>query len=211
MPRKPAVPMLPDVPPEVCEVVLNLHMQLRASPNASGGVKKRWCQEARAKVGPYGAQLAQAIFDANIPLYQTINYFGEGSKVDQKQNPGGTNVHQTAGGNMTGVNATGTQIIRDITAYSQDLDQSGAAINSDLKNSLLAARSGLEASDIDAALKPHLMEQFDKMTEELKKGPAKNEAAAKGFWTMVYSVIKGVPGAAACVKAFETLKDMLGY
>ena len=205
MPRK------KDVPPEVLEVLIELHLQLKANPNAPGEAKKRWCQEARAKVGPRGCELALALYDAHIPVSQiTQNYSGD-NYVDNKNNPGGQNITQTASGDMTGVNAGGTQTIRDIIVYKKDLDQSGAVIGVPLKQALIETREGLEAAEIDAALKLLIIENFDKLTEELKKGDAKNPGVVSGLWTMVYSVVKNIPTAVSVYGALEKLKGMLGY
>jgi hypothetical protein len=201
----------PDVPKEVCEVLIELHLQLKASPNAPGEVKKRWVQEARAKVGPRGSELALALHDAHIPLNQIIqNYTGD-NRVDNTIKPGSQDITQTAGGDMTGVNAGGIQTIRDITIYKQDLDQTGATISAPIKQALIEAREGIEKSEIDAALKPILIENFDKLTNELKKGDAKNAAAASGMWTMVYSVVKAVPAAVGALVALDKLRVLLGY
>jgi len=94
------------------------------------------------------------------------------------------NVTQSAGGNMTGVNAAGTQTIRDITVYTQNLNQTGASINDALKTALIESREAIDAEEISPVLKPILIEQFDKLTEELKKGDKKDHQVVKGLWTL---------------------------
>ena len=91
------------------------------------------------------------------------------------------NVTQSAGGNMTGVNAAGTQTIRDITVYTQNLNQTGASINDALKTALIESREAIDAEEISPVLKPIPIEQ---LTEELKKGDKKDHQVVKGLWTL---------------------------
>lgn len=124
--------------------------------------------------------------------------------------PGGTSVTQIAGGNMTGVNASGEQKMRDITVYSQDLNQSGASINTAVRSALVEAREAIEQAGLTPALKPMVVEQFDRMTEELKKGEKKDSGVVSGLWNMVYGAIKAVPAAVSAVAALDKLKDLIG-
>jgi len=193
------------ITPEEVEVLEKLHLQLRMSANASTEVRIGYYTEAKKQLGPDAARLAILLADANIPLNQLIQNYSGGPGV-QNNNPGGTNVTQSAGGNMTGVNATGTQTIRDITVYSQDLEQAGVSINAGVRSALIEARESIEKSGIDAAMKPMVIEQFDKLTEELKKGDKKNAGVVSGLWNMVYGVVKAVPTAVAAVTSLEKLK-----
>lgn len=131
--------------------------------------------------------------------------------MTQSNNPGGQNVNQTAGGDKTGVNAGGRQTIRDITIYKQDLDAAGAVISAPLKAALVEVREGIEKAGIDAALKPMLIEQFDKLTDELKKGQKKNPSVVNGLWTMFCSAAKAIPTAVAVCVALVKLRPMLGH
>lgn len=131
--------------------------------------------------------------------------------MTQNNDPGSQAIQQTAGRDMVGVNAGGTQTIRDISVYSQDLNQSGAVINAPLKNALIEARKAIEADAIDAAMKPMIIEQFDKLTEELKKGDQKNPSVASGLWNMITGAVKAVPTAVAAIAALDKLRVLLGY
>ena len=55
-----------------------------------------------------------------------------------------------------------------------------------------------------------MIENFDKLTEELKKGDKKNAAAASGMWTMVYSVVKGIPAAVGTLAGSRQARDFAG-
>ncbi len=112
-------------------------------------------------------------------------------------------------GSAVGRGATATA--RDITVYTQELDQSGATISAPLRQALIEAREGIDKADIDAALKPMIIENFDKLTNELKKGDAKNSGVASGLWTMVYNVVKGIPTAVGALAALDKLRTLLGY
>lgn len=131
--------------------------------------------------------------------------------MTQNTNPGGTSNVQSAGRDMMGVNASGTQTFRDINAYTQDLDQAGAAIGGDLRNALIEARDQIAKAEINDALKPVLIQNFDNMTAELKKGDKKDAGLASGLWSMVYGGIKAIPAAVGCYAALEKLKGLLGY
>ena len=100
---------------------------------------------------------------------------------------------------------------RDITVYTQELEQSGAAISAPLRQALVDAREGIDKADIDTALKPMIIENFDKLTNELKKGDAKNAVVASGLWAMVYNVMKGIPTAVGALAALDKLRTLLGY
>jgi hypothetical protein len=200
-----------DVPEAVVDALEQFHLRLRMNQGAPAEVKMAWYNEVKGCLPPRGRRLAWALMEANIPVNQIVhNYSGE-FDVDQKNNPGGTNVTQRAGGDMTGVNATGTQTIRDITIYKQDLDQSGTQIAAPVKAALVETRRQIEAADIDAALKPAIIDQFDKLTEELKKGEKKNAALASGLWNMVYNAVKFIPTAVGAVAALDKLRGLLGY
>ncbi len=202
------MPHKKDVPPDVYEELMELHRRLRLNSAAPTEVKTAWYHEVRGRLKKRGADLAWAFVEANIPLNQVNQYFSGVNTVAQNTNPGGTNTTQIAGGNQTGVNATGTQTIRDINVWSQDLDQTGAAINRDVRSALTEARRSIHDSGIDDALKPTIIEQFDKLTEELKKGDNKNPGVVKMLWNMVYGAIQSAP---AVVTAFDKLKDLLGF
>ena len=197
------------VSPEELEVLETLYLQLRMNATAPTEVRIAYYTEAKKRLGPDAARMAILLVDANIPPTQLIQNYSGGPKV-QNNNPGGTNVTQSAGGNMTGVNATGTQTIRDITVYSQDLDQAGVSINAAVRSALIEARESIDKSGIDAAMKPMVIEQFDKLTEELKKGDKKNAGVVSGLWNMVNGVVKAVPTAVAAVTSLEKLKELIG-
>ncbi len=204
------MPRRQDVPQAVFDELIEFHRRLRLNPNMSGETKMAWYHEVKGRLGKRGAELAWAFVEANIPLNQINQYYTGENTVAQNNNPGGQNVTQTAGGNMTGVNATGTQTIRDINVYSQDLDQTGASINAAVRSALVEARRSIEAAEIDPAMKPTIIEQFDKMTEELKKGDKKNPGVMSMLWNMVYGAVKAVPAAATTILALDKLKVLLG-
>lgn len=205
MPRKPAVTEAE------LEVLEKLHIQLRLCATLDIEARISYYKQAKAKLGESAARLALMLVEANVPVNQVIhNYYG-GTTVSQNNNPAGTNVTQTAGGNMTGVNATGDQKIRDISIFSQDLDQAGATINANMKTALIEARRSIETdSAIDTALKPMLIEQFDRLAAELAKGEKKNTNVLTGLWNMVYGAVKAVPADVA-IAALEKLKNLLGF
>lgn len=199
-----------DVPEEVCEVLMEFNLRLRMNPTASSETKLAWYTEVKSRLSTRGRQLAWAFVEASVPVNQITQYFVGENTVPQNNAPGGQNVTQTAGGNMTGVNATGTQTIRDINVYSQDLDQAGATINAAVRTALVEARDLIDKSDIDSAMKPMIVEQFDKLTEELKKGDKKNPGVVSGLWNMVYGAVKAVPTAVAAATALDKLKGLIG-
>jgi DNA-binding protein YbaB len=205
MPRK------QDIPRATLEVLEELHLRLRSCPNQPIEVKIAWYKEAKSKVGDRGARVALMLYEANIPLNQVVQNYPGVSEMTQQNNPGGQSITQKAGGDMVGVNAAGTQTIRDIAIYKQDLDQTGASISAPVRAALVEARESIESADLDAALKPVLIEQFDKMTEELKKGDKKNPGLLKGLWAMIYGAITSVPAAVSCVVALDKLRHLLGY
>jgi len=205
MPRK------PDLPKAIGEALIDPYRRLRMNPSATREQWNEWYQGVVDKFGKWTADVAWAIVEAHISQQQVNNYFIGDNQVPQNNNPGGTNVTQTAGGNMMGVNATGEQKFRDITVYSQDLNQSGATINAEVRTALVEARDSIEKSEIDPAMKPMVVEQFDKLTEELKKGEKKNAGVVTGLWNMVYGAVKAVPGAVAAVASLEKLKGLIGF
>jgi hypothetical protein len=147
--------------------------------------------------------------EANIPLSQVIQQFLGETTLDQKVNPGGTNVTQSAGRDMVGVNATGEQEIGDISIYTHNLDQAGAVISGELRDALVESRQGIEAAEISDAIKPMLIQQFDKLTEELKKGEKKEPSTIKALWGVVYNTIKAIPAAATCYTGLDKLAVLL--
>lgn len=199
-----------DVPSDIHQVLMEFHRRLRLNSGAAVELKAAWYHEVCEKLGKRGADLAWAIMETNITLTQVNQYFIGENTVAQNINPGGTNVTQTAGGNMTGVNATGDQRIRDITIYSQDLDQTGAAINAEVRSALVEARRSIEAAEIDPAMKPVIIEQFDKLTEELKKGDKKNSSIVSMLWNMVYGAVNAVPAAVTAATSLDKLKGLIG-
>lgn len=205
MPRK------PDVSLAIHRALTEFSRKLFLNPDATTHEKQAWYSEVCEKFGGRTADIAWAMMEARVSSQQVNQYFIGDNSVSQNQNPGGTNVTQTAGGNMTGVNATGTQTIRDVNVFSQDLDQAGATINAGLKSALVEARRSIEAAEIDPSLKPLIIEQFDKMAAELKKGDQKNVGLVTGLWNMVCGAVKAVPGAAAAVEALTKLKDAIGF
>ena len=205
MPRKRGIPR------EIVEALDELRAKLQLNPGASSELKMTWYREIKERFGRDTSTLAMDVINAHIPKNQVNQYFIGENEVDAANNPGGQSIKQKAGGDMVGVNAGGTQTIRDITMYKQDLDQTGATISAPMKQALIESREAIEKSEIDAALKPLIIENFDKLTEELKKGDKKNAAAASGMWTMVYSVVKGVPAAVGALAALEKLATLLGY
>lgn len=197
------------ITPAEIEVLEQLHLQLRMNNGAGAEARIAYYTAAKNQIGQPAARLAMMLFEANIPINQLIQNYGGAPDV-QNNNPGGTNVTQTAGGNMVGVNATGTQTIRDITVYSQDLDQSGASISAAMKIALIDARDAIEKSEIDPAMKPTIVEQFDKLTDELKKGDARNPGVVAGLWNMVYGAVKAFPTAVNAVVALGKLQGLIG-
>ncbi|QEL19359.1 hypothetical protein PX52LOC_06430 [Limnoglobus roseus] len=133
-------------------MLLEFYQRLRLSPSATSETKLVWYEEVKAKLSKRGRQLAWAFVEGSVTVNQITQNFSGENTVSQNNAPGGTNVTQTAGGNMTGVNATGEQKIRDITIYSQDLDQAGASINAALKTALLEARNAITKADIDPSI-----------------------------------------------------------
>lgn len=200
-------PRKEDVPEEVCEVLLGLHQRLRMSPGATSETRLAWYTEVKVQLSERGRQLAWAFVEGSVSATQITNYFVGENTVPQNNAPGSTSVTQTAGGNMTGVNATGDQKIRDINVYSQDLDQTGVSINAGVRTALVEARKSIEKSDIDPEMKPIIVENFDKLTEELKKGDKKNSSVTKMLWDMIYVAVQAVP---AVVASLDKLKSLLG-
>lgn len=203
-------PRKQDIPEEVCEVLLVFHQRLRMNLGASSEEKLAWYSEVKVKLSDRGRRLAWALVEGSVPTTQITQYFIGENTVPQNNAPGGTNVTQTAGGNMTGVNATGEQKIRDINVYSQDLDQTGASINAAVRTALVEARDAIHKADIDPDMKPIIVSQFDKLTEELKKGDKKNSGVTKMLWDMVYGAVKAVPTAVAAVASLDKLKGLIG-
>ena len=201
-----------DIPEAVLELLVELRLVMQGG-NHPAATKLEWYSKAKAAHGPRTAQVVLWLFEAGVPPNQVNNafsFYGD-TEMTQDNVSGGRNIKQTAGGDMTGVNAGGTQTVRDITIYKQDLDQAGAMIAAHLKQALIEAREGLEKSDIDAAIRPLLIEQFHKLTEELKKGEKKNPGLVKTLWSMVYGAVQALPDPAVCYAAFEKLKAMLGF
>jgi len=203
-------PRKKDVPKEVCDVLLDFYQRLRLNPGASSEARLAWYSEVKGLLSERGRQLAWAFVEGSVSVTQINQYFIGENTVPQNNTPGGTNVTQTAGGNMTGVNATGEQKIRDITVYSQDLDQTGASINAAVRTALVEARDSIQKADIDSAMKPMIIEQFDKLTEELKKGDKKNPGVVGMLWNMVYGAVKAVPTAVAAIASLDKLKGLIG-
>lgn len=205
MPRK------PDMPRSVANALEEFHLRLRHNPHQPFEVRMNWYRDVKEAIGERSARIAWALMEANVPTNQVIQYYTGDTDVTQHNNPGGQNITQKAGGHMVGVNAAGTQTIRDISIYTSELDQAGAVINAPLRNALIEARTGIEQAKIDDAVKPLLIEQFDKLTDELKKGDKKNPGAVKTLWTMVYGTLATLPDAGTCYAAFENLKNLLGF
>lgn len=124
-------------------------------------------------------------------------------------NPGGTNATQIAT-TMTGVNGTGTQTMRDITIFSQDLDQSGSTISTEIRSALVEAREAIGGSDISPEMKSMIIEQFDKLADELKKGDKKSPGTLKGLWNMVYGAIQMAPHANSIMQSLDKLRCFIG-
>lgn len=199
-----------DIPKAVLDLLVELRLVMQEGGDHPVDTKKTWYHKAKESHGPRTAQVVLMLFEAGVPLSQINNAFYGETTMTQENVSGGQNIKQTAGGDMTGVNAGGTQTIRDITIYKQDLDQTGAVIAAPLKQALVEAREGLQKSDIDPAIRPLLIEQFDKLTEELKKGDKKNSSLIKTFWSMLYGAIQTLPDPGVCYTAFEKLKVILG-
>ena len=205
MPRK------PDISNAIHDALICLSRTLSMNPDATNEQKQAWYKEVVDNFGIRTANVAWALVETKVTPQQVNNYFLGENTVPQNNNPAGTNVTQTAGGNMMGVNATGRQEFRDITVYSQDLDQTGASINAAVKTALIEARDAIEKSEIDPAMKPMVVDQFDKLTEELKKGENNNSSVVSGLWNMVYGAVKAVPNAVAAVASLEKLKEIIGF
>jgi len=194
------------------EVLNELRLQLKLQPNAPGKVKKRWYTAVAERLGPNASDLAMDFLALRVTVNEVNNYYSGTNNVSNEIKPGSTTttVTQTAGGNMTGVNAAGEQKTRDINVFSQDLDQAGASISPEIRAALIEGREELDKVTLDAALKPMVMEQYDKLAEELKKGKAHNPGVVAGLWAMVSGAVKMIPGAAACITALEKLHGLLG-
>jgi hypothetical protein len=206
------MPRRQDVPPAIYRVLIDFHRRLRLYGAATSEMRMTWYREVEANIGKRAADLAWALMEANITPSQINQYFVGENTVPQNNNPGGTNINQTAGGNQTGVNATGRQTIGDITTYSQDLDQAGASISPQLRTALIEARKTIDEENvIDPAMKPTIIEHFDKLTAELKKGDQKSPGVASMLWGMIYGAVKAVPTAVAAIAALDKLRIVLGY
>ena len=192
----------PDVPNEISEALVQFHRWLCLERGATPQAKKEAYALIATNYGKNAADIAWALYESNITVPQVQYYFGD---------PTVSNVTQTAGGHMTGVNATGTQTIRDITIYSQDLEATGTSINSETKAALCEARKAIQDAEIDSSIKPVLVEQFDKLTEELKKGDQKNSGFVGTMWSMLYAGVKAAPAALTALASLDKLKLLLGF
>ena len=59
-------------------------------------------------------------------------------------------------------------------------------------------------------MEPIIVSQFDKLTEELKKGDKKSPGVTKMLWDMVYGAVKAIPTAVAAVASLNKLKGLIG-
>src|SRR5690348_3132341 len=108
-----------DIPDGAYGLLMELRLLLQENPEHPTTTKIEWYKRAKEKHGRNTAEVALWLFEANIPTNRVANYFTGDSEVTQNNNPGGQSITQRAGGDMTGVNAGGTQTIRDITIYKQ--------------------------------------------------------------------------------------------
>lgn len=142
----------------------------------------------------------------NPVIHQTNIFSGEGVRVNQNSRNANS---QTAGGNITGANAGGNQSIADLTIYGQNLEQSGANLSPEIRNTFNDARREILKSGIDPDLLSNLLARFDELTEAATEDKAKTPKAA-GLWTMIRSVLGGLKDTVGAVEALEKLKRLLG-
>lgn len=194
---------------ESCEILLELQLKLKLNPSASSEERILWYLRIKDLIPERERRIALALLECQYNIVQICNIFNGDATVPMNVNPGGTNATQIAT-TMTGVNGTGTQTMRDITIFSQDLDQSGSTISTEIRSALVEAREAIGGSDISPEMKSMIIEQFDKLADELKKGDKKSPGTLKGLWNMVYGAIQMAPHANSIMQSLDKLRCFIG-
>lgn len=162
----------------------------------------------RKKYGPTAAHVAQLfIEDRRIQVARALPgdiILGDKFMGDDKRQS-----IESGGGAITGVVQGNNNTFRDIKAFNDALDQSGANINGDVQVALADLRRELDAAELSAVMKPMVLGACDKLVDELAKGEKKNPSHIQELWTLLCTGVKTLAEASTAVVAAKKLGGLL--
>lgn len=187
---------MPDdsLPDGLCDALEECATQIALSPEDATRIKREFYEVMKSRYGKRGGKLALNVITIAQVRGHVTNIFSSEVTMNNKSAGGDINeVHQQAGGDMTGVvgGVHSTVEMRDVTSYNQMIDQSGS-INAELRDALKEGRREIESLSLAEDVKQHVLDLYGKLTAELKKTQPK-ASILEMLWSGISTVGKAAP------------------